>query len=280
MLPPELVRIVSLAYPGGAGGREGEIILKLMGERLDGPLSDHVIDYVPVRSVSRDNERMALVAVCRRDDVIAYLEMLRSAGLHVGTLEIGPLAIRRLIDATGHGDTNANTLVINTATNSSYLTMLSGQRLLSDQKVQFGEASLLKTIARALDVSPVEAAAVASNAVAQASDDGAETAHTLKLILKPEMLRLVREIDRAFIFAASESQGAGLQQIFLQGSISDWPLALELLRECTRIPVNSLGTALKPFWDGTRHEGDFAGIAASETVIATGLALKGLTDDA
>ena len=288
VVPPEFVRIVALAYPAVPSEREGETILRLMAERLDGPLDDYVLDYVPIRHGARDNERSALVAVCARTDVIAYLELLRSAGLHVDTLEIGPLAIRRLIAATGHGDVNASTLVINTGTENSFLTMLSGQRLLSDQKVDFGEQRLLRAISQALDITDAEATGLAFDNDPQEVDQDAgfgaveiiDAASTVKQILKPEMLRLVDDIERAFLYAASEGQGAGIKQIFVLGSLTRWPLALDLLRACTPIVVNSLGAALAPFWEHSRRSGDFDEAAANDMIVAMGLALRGLDRDA
>ena len=121
-MPPEQVRVMSVSYPANAPGSEAGSIAKLMADRVEGALLDYVIDYVPIRMSSRDGDRLALVAVSRLEHVNNYLESLASAGLHVDFLEIGPLAIKRLIESGLASDRQDNVVVINVGDTTSYLT--------------------------------------------------------------------------------------------------------------------------------------------------------------
>ena len=91
------------------------------------------------------------MAVSRRDDVIAYLDAMRASGLTVDALEIGPVAIRRLANALPASNTQM-VLIVNTGFEASYLTMLSGRRLLMDQAIEFSESRVLGALAIAATV--------------------------------------------------------------------------------------------------------------------------------
>lgn len=284
-MPPEQVRVMSISYPANAAGNEAGSIAKLMADRLEGALSEYVIDYVPIRTSSRDGDRLALVAVSQLEHVQNYLDGLESAGLHVDFLEIGPLAIRRLIEYGFQSDHHKNIVVISVGDTTSHLTTISGRRLLADQEVQFGEDTILSAIAGPLDLTK----AVAKDLVlrngldpAKKSSDvngdfDAEIAATLVEIVKPAFLKLVREIDRAFLFADSESHGDAPTSICFVGSMARWPGAPALLGSLAKMPVESLGLDHMPF---AKHAESIASLSdqqAAEMSTAVGLALRGMT---
>ena len=75
-LPPAMSRITSLNYQVSGKTADGEAILRLMESRLDGPIGDYVIDFLPVRGDASSRDRVALVGpdpdagrvVCRVSD--------------------------------------------------------------------------------------------------------------------------------------------------------------------------------------------------------------------
>ncbi len=285
-MPPEQVRVMSLSYPANSSGAEAGSILKLMADRVDGNLSDYVIDYVPIRMSSRDGERLALVAVSRLEDVNNYLESLRLAGLDVNFLEIGPLAIKRLISSGSTTELRDHVLVVNIGETTSHITTISGQRLLADQEVQFGEASILNAIAKTLDLTTNMAKElVLTNGLdstrrnAEIGDDNldSEVVRTLVEIAKPELLRLVREINRAFLFADSESHGDARKRIFVVGGAGRWPGMAALMSSLAKMPVESFGREHMPFADESASIATFDDQQAAEMSIAVGLALRGMS---
>lgn len=285
-MPPEHVRVMSVSYPANTAGSEAASIAKLMADRVDGDLSDYVIDYVPIRMGSRDGDRLALVAVSNLEHVNNYLNSLASAGLHVDFLEIGPLAIKRLIEYGPASIQHDNIIVVNVGETTSHLTTISGQRLLADQELRFGEGLILDAIANTLDLRPdVAKDLVVSNGFqlsrkrAEGADSGFDpsVAATLVEIVKPEFLKLVREIERAFLFANSESHGDGEKKIFVVGGMALWTGVPALLGSLAKIPVEIMGCEHMPFAGDPTSVESLSDQEAAEMSTAVGLALRGMS---
>jgi type IV pilus assembly protein PilM len=278
-MPPGHFRTMPLSYQLASGQSEESVIGALMAERLDGPLTDYVIDYLPVRTRAREGERLALVAVSPRADVLEYLELARMAGLQVDALEIGPVAIRRLVSALSTGGDSEVVLVLNTGVSASYLTVIAGRRLLLDQELRFGEESLIERISTALELTPQRARELAMRtglAPSAARTQDAEARDALNEIVRPELARLVEEIERACLFVASETRGANVARVYLLGSLARWPGVDEALSELANVPIGTKPNPLTLLGGEARQLN--AESMAPELAVATGLALRGLTD--
>lgn len=284
-MPGGETRIMPVNYNVKPGQGDASVILKLMGERLEGDVSEYVIDYLPIRTESQADDRSALVAIARRKAVLEYLEVLRKSGLEVDCLEIGPVAIRRLVAAMAPQGKRDNVLVINFGSVASFLTLISGNRLLLDQAIQFGESMLLAKIMEALDMpEPSVRKLIEMHSLDPRDGDkehaldavDIDVAATLQEILKPLFLELIDEINRALIYMASQTHGESVDRIYLLGSVARWQGADKLLNELLVLPVetipNPLKTFLRPGMPEAIHELD----AAPEIAVATGLALRGL----
>ena len=141
-LPSPDLQIMPVSYQVGQGESPEAALVAVMSERLDGEFADYVVDYTPVRSEERGGEQLAIVAVAKREAVINYLELLRKCGLHTEHLEVGPTAIRRLVTALADRNRHENVMAINFGRHSSYITVVSGARLLFDQAVQFNQENV------------------------------------------------------------------------------------------------------------------------------------------
>lgn len=285
-LPPADVRIFSVTYRSRPNETDDQAIARLMEERVGEDLAQFVIDYVLVRGDASASERRAIVLISERGTVLSYLDSLHKAGLEVEALEVGPIAIRRLVATLiGAGGAPSNVLVLNTGERKSYLTMISGQRLLFDEEVEFGERALLEQIALALDITPAAARQIAFRhgvhpsrkavPLPQGVDDTSTTNLVLTMV-RPHFVKLVSEIRRAAMFAASETRGGGVDHVFLMGSVARWPGADVLLRTLAELPISipqplALAQTLAVADDGRPRP---------ELVIATGLALRGFAGHA
>ena len=287
-MPPEQLKITSLTYQANPGVADAEQIIRLVADRLEGPIADYVVDYLPVRSQAPETERVALVATCRREDVTAILESLGHAGIEVDAMEISPAAINRLIGAIPGASATKNVLVVNFGAERTYLTVVSGRRLLLDQEVEFGERALLEQIARALDISTILAGELVirqglthgePHGEASATLEGDDDFNPVVEIVKPAFARLVEEIRRACRYAASESQGNPVERVYTFGSIARWPGTSELLSRMAGIAVADT-IPLAAVFDAADAErsGEYDGIGP-ELAVATGLALRGMTND-
>lgn len=285
-LPSTDVKIMPVSYQLAEGAADDAAVLDALLHRLDGDLQDYVIDYLPVRAEQGMDERMAIVAVARRERVIGYLELLRRSGLDVRHLEIGPAAIRRLIGALGAQGEHRNVLAVNFGRESSFLTVISGARLLFDQEIPLGENSLLELVASTLEMT---VAATRRLVMMNSLDPWIKTARglpagvdreaslTLQEIVKPAFLKLTEELNRTLIYAASQTRGEPVSRIYLLGSLARWRGVDAFLNSLVRLDVRTLPDPLQVFCKATRTPAlPGSSTALPEIAVATGLALNGL----
>ncbi len=284
-IPPAMFRTISINYRSAPGrDQESAAILKVMKDRLDGDLADYVLDYLPVKSRSKNDERLALVAVSERKAILDFLELARKARLNVQALEIGPVAISRVIGELSLKSDSGNVLVINSGRSSSYLTVISGTDLLFDQEVAFGENSLIHQAAETLDMSEEMARdLILRSGIRSGNNDDAVAAtieeaglvNTMSQILKPQFLKLVEEIKRVCLYAAAETRGGAVAQVYLLGSIARWPGTADLLSTLTGTNVAKIPDPLAIFRSNA-DKSPAGATAAPESVVATGAALRGM----
>lgn len=275
-MPSFYTQVMPVSYQASGGQGDGAAIAKLMQDRV-GDISEFVIDYMPVRTLYEGREKLALVAISRHDTVVTFLEILRKAGLDVGALEIGPLAIRRYMSLLA-GTGVCNTLVVNCGREKSYLTLLSDDRLLADDEVEFGENGIVESICSALEVTPEVAMKLVKEVNLDPErptldKDKAKNADVLTEIVKPHLAVLSQEIQRGLMFAQSESRGTRANKVFLLGSIARWPGTAELLGSMTQCAVATVPSPVQLFQSGSQDPEP-----APELAVATGLALREFTE--
>lgn len=280
-MPPDRVKFMPITFKADRA-KVGDAVLKALSGRVDGNLADYVVDYLPVRNGVEQEDSLVLAAVARRDDVTAFLQVVEGAGLRLEALDIGPAAIRRLMSVFFTSeDTGETILVLNAAASRSYLSVISGRRLLFDQPVEFGEQALLDDLATALDLSQEAARKLVMTHGMRASADATavedpehpDVSATLREILKHRFIELVDEINRILVFTAAETRGQPIERIFVLGSIARWPGAEDLLRELIDIPDNARHRPIDAFFV---RDGDDAanGFFVPEMAVAAGLALR------
>ena len=263
-MPWSEVKIILLTYKSSITDVDSEII-KMVAKRVDGDIDDYVVDYLPVRSNPTNEEHMAAVSVVSKDKVMSLLQTLNHCGLEVDALDIAPAALRRLVGTLYSESGSDNVLLINAGTERSFLTIISGRRLLFYQAIDFGENN--NGIGNS-----IQPFAKLNNRT--------EISGTLAEILKPCFLELIEEINRVLIFTASETHGTPLSRVCLLGSIAHWEGVESLLMSLMNIDISADST---DFWKVFIDENDHTTISWStlfpELAIATGLALRGLVDN-
>lgn len=286
LMPWDQVKIILLTYKASVGDVDAEVI-KMLSSRVDGSIEDYVVDYVPVRSNPGDEEHMVVATVAPRHKVDSMLNALIACGLEVDSLDIAPTALRRIVSALYTGHAADNVLMIHTYRDESYLTVISGRRLLFNQSVGFGETMLLQSIARELDLDLESARRLLlengfekqSMARAIGADVEQDISATLLEIVKPCFLELVEEINRILVFTAAETHGVPVSRVCLLGSIAQWPGAQQVLLSLLDFDAPDGQTEFTQVFqdenDDTRIP--WAGLF-SEISIAMGLALRGLVD--
>jgi len=235
--------------------------------------------WMPIHYLRRGG-RKALLAVARRTDVIAFLDVLSSAGLEVMALDVGPSALKRLVRARDTEGRFPSVLLANIGRDLSYLSVVAGRRLLLDREVSFGENRLSALIGRTLAIEEAHATRLLYRfgfGPSSAATAGAEVEihRTISEILKPAFFELAEEVNKAMIYTASETRGGTVEGVFLFGSLARYPGAEHFLTEVLSIPAVLLDpfTQFRPMdSDHTvKGQGSVAGMA-----LAAGLALRGL----
>lgn len=286
LMPWDDVKIVLLTYKASVSDIDGEVV-RMLENHIEGSIGEYVVDYVPVRSNPADEEHAVVATLSSRDRVNRLLHTLMDCELDVDSLDIAPTALRRLVSALYTGRAADNVLMINCYRDDSYLTVISGRRLLFNQAVEFCESLLLKRVAEKLDIT-IESALhlLLSNGFQQqhtllsgSATEDSNIAATLLEIVKPCFLDLVEEINRVLAFTALETHGAPVSRVCLLGSVAHWPGAQQVLVslldfeapdgqiEFTQVFEDENDNTCVP-WSGL----------FSDISIAMGLALRGLVD--
>jgi type IV pilus assembly protein PilM len=280
-LPPEFFKLLYVNYRLTKTQNEEEAITNQMRERLTGDLDDYVIDYLPVRTQSANADKLALVSVSPRVQVIQYLELLRKAGLDTQALEIGPVALTRLLSVANTSKSYDNHMTITFGQQKSFLSVHSGRRLLLDRAIELGENQVIEKLCEALDIDQEFAKRMlyrevnlGQHNVSEVDASLAEHSSTLIQILKPLFSKIVTEINRAMSYTASQTRGEPIKYIFLLGNAARWPLARHLLENLINIPVHVIYPIgryepLQQYFQIPQHLDEHC------LAVTTGLALRG-----
>ena len=287
LMPWNDVKIILLTYKASVSNIDGEVV-KMLSKRIDGPIDDYVVDYVPVRSKPGDEEHMVVATLADKEKVNRLLQALISCGLEVDSLDIAPTALRRIVSALYTGHAADNVLMIHSYRDESYLTVISGRRLLFNQSVAFGETMLLERIALELDISSSAALALVLDnglqkqmlAQAVGIESASDISATLLEIVKPCFLDLVNEINRVLVFTASETHGVPVSRVCLLGSVAHWPGAQEVLLTMLDFDTPNGQTEFTQVFEDEDENTriPWSGLF-SDISIAMGLALRGLVEN-
>jgi len=281
-MPASMTQVLSVNYEIKNGQSDGDAIMRLLMDRIGDDLADFVVDYMPIHSDHRTVERAALIAMCRKDTVHAYLELLSDCGLEPSALEIGPVAIKRLVDTIDLAHKPGSALVVNCGREKSFLTLISKRQLLSDDEVEFGERTVVARLCQALEVETHVAQQLLVDANV-GEDRPDENTRTLIEIVRPELNVLAQEIERGLIYAKSENRGDSETAIYLMGSIARWRGMDRLLSNILRHQVltipDPLGTFVAPNATSSSCAATDTRQAHPELAVAAGLALRDFRDD-
>ena len=283
-MPSSKLSILFLNYQCAHHQNRDEAVLNALRNRLKKNLEEFVIDYTTVKTeLSNRVEQMALVAYVRKQDVENYLDLLRACGLSVEALEIGPIAIRRLIHSMNDDEQSPKVLTINFGTKQSFLTVLWDNDILLDRKVDFGLDLIIKSVTQSFNVEAGMALEMLhlyglSDACASSSDDryadeDFEIRKTIADILNPIFAGLASEIRDVLVYIASETRGGSVEQIYLLGSLARLSGIDQVLDNLISIPVKTINPFIYFSREHETNKFDDLG-PVSGVAVAAGLALR------
>jgi len=287
-LPNKGTKIINLSYQVQGDMNEDEVIVGEVMNCMDGNPTEYVIDYLPIRTENKDAAtRTALVAVAKREAVISYLELFGKANLTVQALDIGPAALRRLVVSLNGPEEFPLVMLINFGRDRSYLTVIDGRRLIMDRELDFGENLLIRQLSNQLDMTEEQALKVLQqygfskppgvvSTADQATSD--EISSSMVEILHPLFLEFIDNVNKTLIYTASMLRGKSVQQIYLLGSLTRHPWADRFLAQMLALPVAILNP-FSLFADSYEQTPSANLNITAGTVLATGLALRGLVNE-
>ncbi|MFQ5560313.1 MAG: pilus assembly protein PilM [Nitrospinota bacterium] len=284
-LPLGNTQIVPVTFSLPGNEDEAEAVLKTVRPKLPGGADEYVIDYIPIRGKEvHSSTRSALVVADKRKDIIRYLDLLTEAGLDVLALDFAPAALRRLIVSFDKEKKYPAVLLINFCSAMSYVTFVSGRRLVLDREVGFGAKHFIDRVGSALDIDAEKARELfvtygvrSGEEKKNPKDIGPEVSQALAEILKPIFLKVAEEVNKLLLYAASETQGETVEKVYLMGSIARIPGVQTTLRAGLSIPCEVLDPLKKiPTADTvvTCGEERYVNVA-----LAAGLALRGFLNE-
>lgn len=290
-LPPNMLQLINMNYRCGREQSNSAALIKAIRERFGEKLDKTVVDFLPIRPRVEDQvDRAALVAIAQQDTVVNFLESLRKAGLSVQALEVGPVAIKRLLSNLQDVDESAQKIMaLNIAEVKSFVTVLWDNELLLDREIGIGLESMVAEVRDALDV-PIDRVhrllqthGLYPRELQQGQPSGdpieQDIAAALAQILKPTFLKLADEIKKVLVYTASETQGGGIDTVYVLGGVSRWPGIDEYLSNLIGRPVKKIhpffGFAVNDPSVQISELDPISGIA-----VATGLSLREVTSRA
>lgn len=281
-LPADQSKIITISYKHTEGKPDAAAVVAELRERLKDELDGMVVDFMTLRQEEADSDkREALVALAPREKVVAYLDLLTSAGLKVDVLDIGPAALTRLVVHAGAIHTPEfpilpNVLLVNFGAESSFITIIWGRRLMLDRSVEFSENRVFSRLKQVLDM-PQELAIRLLYEKDADPDKPNETEQMVAEVLRPELAQLLQEINKTLVYMASRSRGKSVDKIYMTGRVARYSGILNYLREQLHVPVDILDPvevfASKNCKSHDQGLSTMAGIA-----LTTGLALRGVPE--
>ena len=105
------------------------------------------------------------------------------------------------------------------------------------------------------------------------ADENEPVTAALYSVLKPLFMELVEDINRALIYAASETRGLPVEHVYLTNRVATWHGIENFINTLIEVPVS----VLRPF-DGFNNAEAFAADSGPRGAVVTGMALHGLTE--
>jgi type IV pilus assembly protein PilM len=278
-MPQEQLKVFTVDYTAAHGQADADAIASEVKDRMKDKARGLVVDFVPVRQATPDERsKEAVVAVAAREDVTAFLDFLRHAGLEVSALDITGMALKRVVPWIDRGSAPhlQNVLLIHIGEASSQLTVVWGRRLMLDRSIEFSEQRLISRVVRLLDV-PEHAAKrlLSQHGLATSKGGGAEMDGVLREIVGAELALLKAEVGKTLHYAASKTRGNGIDSVLMVGAVARFPGVAQLLSKDLALPVEVLDP-LSAFSHSLSEKAAAELSPLCGVAVAVGLALRGV----
>jgi len=280
-LPPDDVDVRPLTLPIDERDTADKVRIEAKSYLGYDP-ADAVLSHVVLGEAKSAGERHleVLAASVPRSKVIHAIELLSQAGLFVQAVDIAPLALCRVLEASPH-ESGHPIAAVDIGARSTCAVILDNNLLRMARPIDMGSDALTDAIHKGLEISRDEAeilkrkhgAAPPADTPGQDAPQPSEftdIARILHDILREPLYRLAGELQKLFRYFAAQNQGRSVERVLLVGGGSSLPNLDRVLasRLATRVelpaPLSQITGRNAELKDGS--EGAFA--------VAAGLALR------
>lgn len=205
-------KVLSLTFKSASPQETPRHVMELVKERLGGTDADWLVDYLPVNlKLKNAQDTMVMAAALPRQESLAFMQNLQSAGLNLRSVEIAPQAFERLLKHTRTPKDNC--VVINFGWHKSYLSHYLHGRLTMDREITLGMADFVAPLSAALEIDPAS-----GSQTLQALGFGERSEVTP--LLGKTFSRLRKQIKLMDQYIASQLHGDGIDCVYLCGEVA------------------------------------------------------------
>jgi type IV pilus assembly protein PilM len=207
-------------------------------ETLPIPLEEAVLDY-QILGETVDDEGLrthrVLLVVVYRDLVDRYAAACKKAGIKLAGIDLEAFALLRALGDRPADAGNAAIVVVNVGSERSTLAVSNGETCEFTRVIEWGGHNLNVVIARALDMTPIEAEPIKRSVSllesAESMDLDPERAAKVRTAVAAELQLFARELVSSLQFYQGQPGSLGIAEVVLTGGGAQLPgLDVELGR--------------------------------------------------
>lgn len=230
-----------------------------MRNSISFPIDQAVLDYEILQEIAEGGVKKLKVAVacCPRETVDRYLDLLNLARIRPSLFTQHSFALKNVITSLSSKD-NKTVALLDIGHNLSELVIFQDRELVLSRKLPVAGQDFTREMTQALasehgktELTLEEAESIKKKYGILGSDDSRIlddkiTSTQVISLLRPNLEKLVTEIERSFAYYREKEQGAPVELLLLLGGGSNLKNLTQNLSEDLRIPVQ-LGNPLVAF---------------------------------
>jgi type IV pilus assembly protein PilM len=221
-------------------------------ERLPFPAAEAEIRFIPAGQVRQEAaiKQEVILLGCRREQIDRHVGVLQRAGLVPVAIDLEPSAVLRSLNS-GADCATARRAYLAWGESAATLLFAEGEQVLFLKSISYGGRHLDLAVAKALDLTPVEARTVRLEITAAAApENDDEVYRTVVDAMRHTLDSIATEIELCLRYYKVTFRGKPLETLLVTGSeASEW--LLMFLRERLELPC-AMGD---PFGAGIRRSG-------------------------
>jgi type IV pilus assembly protein PilM len=227
-------------------------------EGLSIPVEDAVLDYhVVSESVDESGlkTRRVVLAAAYRDPIDRFVAACKAANIELASVDLEAFALLRAVSPAAAGDEPAAVVAVTIGHDRTTLAISDGAVCDFTRVLEWGGANLDQAIARALELTPAEAAELkAWLELGDTSDEDDQRLASAQKALTHELQTLARELVASLRFYQSQPGSLAISTVLITGGTTRLRGLAEELERLIRVRV--------------RCADPFAGVQLADTVAA------------